>query len=308
MPHDDPNQAPEPGIPPSPPPPIAGGWSTEPDAEPVSSDSFQDAARGDRLQKVLSSAGVGSRRACEELILAGEVLVNGHIVKTLPAWVDPARDHIVVSGQSVRTNAPLVYVLLFKPRGVICTNAPQEDRRRAIDLVAHPKGVRLFPVGRLDVDSSGLLVLTNDGALAARLTHPRYGIKKEYEVTVRGELTDKELKRLRRGMMLADRRARGRVHVKKAVASKVEVLHRDRDRTRLNIVLSEGRNRQVRRMMARLGHPVRKLRRLRIGPLNLKGLRPGQWRDLTPWEVEQLQAVLNREPRQARPRKNPKQK
>ena len=306
MPHDDQNQSPEPGIPPSPPPPVGDGWSTDPDAEPVASDSFQDAARGDRLQKVLSSAGVGSRRACEELILAGEVLVNGHIVKTLPAWVDPANDHIVVSGQSVRTNAPLVYVLLFKPRGVICSNAASEDRRRAIDLVPHPKGVRLFPVGRLDVDSSGLLVLTNDGALAARLTHPRHGVKKEYEVIVRGELSDKALNRLRKGMVLADRRARGRVHARKAFASKVDILHRDRDRTRLKIVLAEGRNRQVRRMMARLGHPVKKLRRLRIGPLNLKGLRPGQWRDLTPWEVEQLQDLSSREPRDPRPRKSPK--
>lgn len=307
MPDHDPNQTPDPGTPPCPPPHVAAGWSTETDAQPVSSDSFQDASRGDRLQKVLSGAGVGSRRACEELILAGEVIVNGHIVNTLPAWVNPNEDHIVVSGQTVRTNAPLVYVLLFKPRGVICSNAPQEGRRRAIDLVPHPKRVRLFPVGRLDVDSSGLIVLTNDGALAARLTHPRYGIKKEYEVTVRGELSDKALKRLRRGMMLADRRSRGRVKAKKASASKVEVLHRDRERTRLRVVLAEGRNRQVRRMMARLGHPVRKLRRLRIGPLNLKGLRPGQWRDLSPWEVEQLLRVTNRESRQPPRRKSPKQ-
>ena len=290
----------------TPPPPVEPGWSTNPKDKSPSSDGFRDASRGERLQKVLAAAGVGSRRACEELILAGDVHVNGHVVDALPAWVDAKKDHIVVSGNAIRTNAPMVYILLFKPRGVLCSNAQESDHRRAIDLVSHPSRVRLFPVGRLDVDSSGLLLLTNDGALAARLTHPRYGVRKEYEVSVRGELSDKSLLRLQRGMVLADRRAHGRIIGRKASAVDVEVLHRDRGRTRLKLVLAEGRNRQVRRMMARLGHPVKKLRRLRVGPLNLKGLRPGQWRELTPWEVEQVQKVSAKERPKPKHRGRPK--
>jgi 23S rRNA pseudouridine2605 synthase len=301
--------APEP--PRTPPPPVKPGWSTTKKDLTPSSDGFRDASRGERLQKVLAAAGVGSRRTCEELVLAGNVHVNGHVVDALPAWVDAKKDHIVVSGNPIRTNAPMVYILLFKPRGVLCSNANETDHRRAIDLVAHPSRVRLFSVGRLDVDSSGLLLLTNDGALAARMTHPRYGVRKEYEVSVHGELSDKSLLRLQRGMVLADRRAHGRIIGRKASAIDVEVVHRDRGRTRLKLVLAEGRNRQVRRMMARLGHPVKKLRRLRVGPLNLKGLRPGQWRELTPWEVEQLHKISAKErpkpKRRPRPKKIPLQ-
>jgi len=305
--HDQPDMHPAPTPAPTPPPEVEAGWGEAVDDQiPTSSDSFKDASRGERLQKVLAAAGVGSRRACEELILAGEVQVNGHVVNELPAWVHPQQDHILAAGQVVRTNAPLVYVLLFKPRGVLCSNAAEAGHRRAIDLVPHSAKVRLYPVGRLDVDSSGLLLLTNDGNLAARMTHPRYGVRKEYEVTVRGELSDKSLLRLQRGMVLADRRAHGRVIGKKASAVDVEILHRDRGRTRLKLVLAEGRNRQVRRMMSRLGHPVKKLRRLRVGPLNLKGLRPGQWRELTAWEVEQLQKASAKERPKPTRRRRPK--
>ena len=293
---------------PEPPPAVEPGWGESTEHPQTSSDSFRDSSRGERLQKVLSAAGVGSRRACEELILAGEVQINGHVVNHLPAWVHPQKDHIIASGQVVRTNAPLVYILLFKPRGVLCSNAEESGHRRAIDLVPHSAKVRLYPVGRLDVDSSGLLLLTNDGNLAARMTHPRYGVRKEYEVTVRGELTDKSLQRLQKGMVLADRRAHGRIIGKKASAVDVEILHRDRGRTRLTLILAEGRNRQVRRMMARLGHPVKKLRRLRVGPLNLKGLRPGQWRELTPWEVEQLLKASAKERPKPTKRRQPKPK
>ena len=244
-------------------------------------ESWKDAARGPRLQKVLAAAGVGPRRRCEELIVAGEVTVNGRIVDRLPVFVDPARDRIAVRGHSL---APprLVYVMLFKPRGVVCTNA-DEPRPRAVDLVRHPARVRLFPVGRLDMDSSGLLLLTNDGELTHRLTHPRYELPKVYEVTVKGSLDAEALQKLEAGIFLHEpKRGTGAQKTKRA---RLEVLKRDRERTRLRIELTEGRNRQVRRMLLRIGHPVRKLRRVEMGPLKLKGLRPGQWRDLRAQEL-----------------------
>lgn len=285
------------GPPVSPPPLDPGsGWSDSPEEPGDGGDSFRDASRGERIQKVMASAGVGSRRHCEELVLAGEVRVNGTLVNWLPAWVDPSRDHVVVSGDGMPRLAAPVHVLLFKPKGVVCSNDDPGGRRRAIDLVVHPSKARLFPVGRLDLDSSGVLILTNDGELAMRLTHPRHGIRKEYEVTVRGELSDRDIERLQRGILLTGRWRRKRSAVRameRNRASSIELVHRDRDRTRLKITLAEGRNRQIRRMMAKLGHPVRKLRRLKIGPLTLKGLKPGQWRDLTPRELEQLQRIGN---------------
>ncbi|MDG2201149.1 MAG: pseudouridine synthase [Phycisphaerales bacterium] len=286
-------------LPPPPPPPAdpGAGWSSVAgDDEGNDGSAYREASRGQRLQKVMAAAGAASRRDCEELILSGEVHVNGTLVNWLPAWVDPQRDHIVVSGEGLRTNTPLVHVLLFKPRGVVCSNDDPGDRRRAIDLVKHPSKARLFPVGRLDIDSSGLLILTNDGELAARLTHPRHGIRKEYEVNVQGELTDREILRLQRGILLTTRRRSRRRQggpeaVKRHAASSIELIHRDRDRTRLKIVLAEGRNRQIRRMMAKLDHPVKKLRRTKLGPLTLKGLKPGYWRELTTGEVDVLRRI-----------------
>ena len=286
-------------LPPPPPPPAdpGAGWSSVPGDPDDENDgnAYREASRGQRLQKVMAAAGVASRRDCEELILGGEVYVNGTLVDWMPAWVDPQRDHIVVSGEGLKTSIPLVHVLLFKPRGVVCTNDDPGERRRAIDLVKHPSKARLFPVGRLDIDSSGLLILTNDGPLAARLTHPRHGIRKEYEVNVQGELTDREILRLQRGILLTTRR-RSRRHggsesVQRHAASSIELIHRDRDRTRLKIVLAEGRNRQIRRMMAKLDHPVKKLRRTKLGQLTLKGLKPGHWRELTQEEVDVLRRI-----------------
>lgn len=253
---------------------------------------FTDASRGPRLQKVLAEAGVGSRRHCEQLIEAGEVRVNGHLVDALPAWVDPAKDRITVSGRRIRTSQTHVYVMLFKPRGVVSTNEDPEGRPRAIDLVDHPSRARLYPVGRLDMDSSGLLLLTNDGELANRLTHPRHEVHKLYEVTVSGSLDDSEVAKLERGLFLLDRRPRKVAQkVTRTSPSSLALLKRDRDRTRLLMELSEGRNRQIRRMMAQLGHNVRKLRRVQMGPLKLKGLQPGQWRDLTPRELKELRSA-----------------
>ena len=251
--------------------------------------SFTDAARGPRLQKVLAEAGVGSRRASEALIEEGEVTVNGHLVSRLPAFVDPARDHIKVRGRLIRTMQPHVYVMLFKPRGIVSTNADPEGRTRAIDLVNHPSRARLYPVGRLDVESSGLLLLTNDGELANRLTHPKFGVHKFYEVTIDGALDAEHVRKLERGVFLNDRYAtRGRHAGRKTSFSRLKLLKTGRDRTKLLMELGEGRNRQIRRMLLLVGHKVRKLRRIQMGPIRLKGLRPGQWRDLTPREIASL--------------------
>ncbi|MCA9295086.1 MAG: rRNA pseudouridine synthase [Phycisphaerales bacterium] len=249
---------------------------------------FTDPSRGPRIQKVLAAAGIASRRDCEALIEEGIVKVNGQPVTTLPAWVDPVRDTITVRGKRIQRPEPFVYVMLFKPRGVVSTNDDPEGRPRAIDLVQHPERPRLYPVGRLDVESSGLLLLTNDGELAARITHPRYGIHKQYLVTVRGRLEEKDVKHLESGIFLTDPRGG---HGSKTHKSKLTLMRRSRDRTRLLMELSEGRNRQIRRMLAHLGFPVKKLRRIKVGPLKLTGLRPGQWRDLEPSEVDTLLRV-----------------
>jgi pseudouridine synthase len=238
-----------------------------------------------RLHKVLADAGVGSRRACEGLITSGAVAVNGIPVTSIPAWADPGRDRITVKGRRIDTPRRKVYVMLYKPTGVECTSRAGAGRRRAIDLVRHPSGARLFAVGRLDVDSSGLLLLTNDGELANRLTHPRYGMPKVYQLTVRGALGADALRSLQEGLFLTDpSRTRG----SKTARSRIRLIKRDRDRTHLQMELHEGRNRQVRRMMLRVGHPVKSLRRIKAGPLKLKGLRVGEWRELTRGELGAL--------------------
>ena len=241
-----------------------------------------------RLQKVLAEAGIASRRACEDLILEGEVEVDGEVVRTLPCLVDPTISRVEVRGVpvdirpvSVRTRT----VMVFKPRGVVSTNRDPFRRRRAIDIVPHAPGERLYPVGRLDIDSSGLLLLTNDGELANRLTHPRYGVHKGYEVMVTGRIDERALEKLRRGVFLAHRRRGGAA---RASAERIEVLRRDRDRSVLFIELSEGRNRQIRRMLEQLGHDVKRLRRVGLGPLKLTGLKPGEWRELSPTEAAAL--------------------
>lgn len=247
--------------------------------------ALRDCNRGPRLQKYLADAGIASRRECESLIEAGEVAVNGHFITNLPVWVDPGTDRITVRGRPVRPVTDIVYVMLYKPRGVVCTNDDPEGRPRAIDLVQYPSNVRLFPVGRLDMDSTGLLLMTNDGELANRLTHPRYGAHKQYDVTVKGAVDDAVLDKLRRGVYLTDK-VRGSGSRTDPVD--VKLLRRDRNRTHLLIELREGRNRQVRRMLARLDHPVKRLRRVQMGPLKLTHLKPGQWRELDDREIAAL--------------------
>ncbi len=251
------------------------------------SHSFTDSSHGVRIQKLLADAGVASRRAAEALVAQGLVTVNGEVIDALPAWVDASKDRIVVEGRPLKRSKELVYVMLHKPTGFVCTNSDPEGRRRAIDLVEHPTKARLYPVGRLDMDSSGLLLLTNDGELANRLTHPRYEVHKEYEVLVKGVLGPSDAARLEEGIFLPA----GETPGSRTRDSHIKILRRDGDRTLLTLELREGRNRQVRRMMADLGHPVKRLRRIRMGPLKLKGLAIGAWRDLTPVEL----AILRRQ-------------
>lgn len=237
--------------------------------------------RSMRLQKFLSDAGVASRRHAEEMILEGRVTVNGVVIDALPAFVDEQHDVVQVDGTRVRPQR-LDYFIINKPRGVVCTNRDPGGRVRAVDLLPR-LAARLFPVGRLDAESTGLLLMTNDGELALRLTHPRYGVAKTYRAEVRGRVPDDLPEQLRRGVHLAEGKAR---------ASDVEIVHASSQRSVLLITLHEGRNRQVRRMLARLGFPVRRLRRVQIGPLTLRGLPSGAARRLTPAELHALRNAV----------------
>ncbi len=231
---------------------------------------------GERLQKLLAAAGLGSRRQCEELILAGRVEVDREVITELGCRVDPRRAEIRVDGELVRPARP-VYYALNKPPGVVTTNRDPGGRPRVIDLV--PKDVRLFTVGRLDMASEGLLLLTNDGAWANRLTHPRYGIPKTYRVMVAGQPTPEALARLRKGVHLAEGVAR---------PSRVTVKSRHKRSTVVEVVLREGHNREIRRLFARVGHKVMRLVRTAVGTVRLGNLGPGEYRRLTAEEIRAL--------------------
>lgn len=231
----------------------------------------------ERLQKVLAAAGVAARRACEQLILDGRVQVNGRPVVSLPVLVDPRRDRITVDGKPL-TASRLVYFVLNKPRGVLCTNADPAGRLRAIDLLGGVRE-RVFPVGRLDADSTGLLLMTNDGELAERLSHPRYGVPRTYRAEVEGRVEQEDLERLRRGVWLAEGKT-GPAHAK--------IVLRQPHRSILEITLREGRNREIRRVLARVGHKVRRLKRVAIGPIQLQSLPIGAYRPLKPKELDTL--------------------
>lgn len=235
---------------------------------------------GERLQKVLAAAGVDSRRKCEELILAGRVEVDRRVVRELGTRVDPARQEIRVDGQVLRTPR-LCYYAVYKPPGVVSTNFDRAGRPRVVDLVP-ARGARLFAIGRLDLKSEGLILVTNDGPLADLLTHPRYGVPKRYRVLVAGRPTPEVLQRLRRGVHLAEGLVR---------AEEIRVRAHHKQSTVLEIVLREGRNRELRRMFARVGHKVMKLLRVAVGPVCLGRLQPGQCRPLSPQEVAALRAA-----------------
>jgi 23S rRNA pseudouridine2605 synthase len=230
----------------------------------------------ERLQKVLAAAGIGSRRACEELITAGRVEVDRTVVTALGTRVDPRTQEVRVDGEKLPRVRRLVF-LLNKPVGVVTTNYDPAGRPRAVDLV--PTDQRLFAIGRLDRSSEGLLLLTNDGELANLLAHPRYGVEKKYLVQVAGVPGPEVIDQLRRGVHLAE----GEVHAKR-----VTLRTQHKQSAVLEMVLDEGRNREIRRMLARLGHKVQQLKRVAVGGLSLGTLLPGQWRQL-PWsEVETL--------------------
>lgn len=235
------------------------------------------AAEGpERLQKVLAAAGLGSRRACEELITTGRVEVDRTVVTELGTRVDPATQEIRVDGERLPRVRRVVFVL-NKPVGVVTTNFDPSGRPRAVDLV--PGDHRLFAIGRLDRMSEGLLLLTNDGPLANLLAHPRYGVEKKYLVQVAGVPSEELLEKLRQGVRLAE----GEVHAKR-----VTIRSQHKQSAVLEMVLDEGKNREIRRMLARLGHKVHQLKRVAVGGLSLGNLLPGQWRQLAWSEVEEL--------------------
>jgi 23S rRNA pseudouridine2605 synthase len=249
------------------------------------------APEGERLQKVLARAGLGSRRASEDLIAAGRVTVNGDVA-VLGRRVDPERDEIALDGVPVGTRAGLVYYLLNKPPRVVTTADDPEGRRTVLDLV--PPEPRVFPVGRLDWDTEGLLVLTNDGDLTHRLTHPSFGVEKEYLAEVDGVPSRAALRQLREGIELDDG---------PTAPATVQLVQERGDHAAISIVVHEGRNRQVRRMCDAIGHPVRRLVRTRIGPLADRRLAPGAWRELGFAEVRALSvAAAGDDPGSLRPR------
>jgi len=237
-----------------------------------------------RLQKLLSQAGIASRRAAEKLIAEGRVSVNGQTIRAMGVKADPAVDDIRVDGRRVKSAERPRYILLNKPKGYVTTRSDPQRRPTVIDLLS---GVReyVYPVGRLDYDSEGLLLLTNDGDLAARLTHPRHGVERTYEARVAGMPDDEALRRLRTGIPLDGHRTLP------ATVVLVNERRHDRDGV-LSLTIREGRNRQVRRMCEAVGHPVKELRRTRIGPLQDRRLKAGQWRELTAREVEKLKSGI----------------
>jgi 23S rRNA pseudouridine2605 synthase len=237
----------------------------------------------ERLQRVLARAGYGSRRACEELIVDGRVTLNG-TVATLGDRADPAEDEVRVDGLEVNLDPNVRYIALHKPPGVVTTMRDPQGRP---DIRAYlpAEGPRVFPVGRLDRDTEGLLLLTNDGDLANGLTHPRFGVEKEYLAEVEGVPTAKHITRLRRGVELEDGIA---------VAASARLAGRSGERGAVRVVMTEGRKREVRRLLAAVGLPVTRLVRVRVGPVRLGSLGPGERRELSHDEVVALRRVVDR--------------
>ena len=259
----------------------------------------------DRLQKILSQAGIASRRAAEKLIAEGRVSVNGTTVREMGTKADPAADDIRVDGRRIKKAERLRYILLNKPAGYVTTRSDPQRRPTVIDLL---RGVReyVYPVGRLDYDTEGLLLLTNDGDLAARLTHPRHGVERTYEARVAGMPGPDALERLRKGIPLDGRRTRPADVdlLSRARSGPAKAGHHDRREpdALLRITIREGRNRQVRRMCEAVGHPVKSLARTRIGSLTDRQLKPGMWRDLRAEEVRALKKSAATPPVAASPR------
>jgi 23S rRNA pseudouridine2605 synthase len=240
----------------------------------------------ERLQKILSQAGIASRRASEQLMLDGRVSVNGATVRELGTKADPSRDDIRVDGRRVKVVEQHRYLLLNKPRGYVTTRSDPQRRPTVIDLL---RGVReyVYPVGRLDFESEGLLLLTNDGDLAARLTHPSHGVARVYEARVLGVPDEHDLDRLSRGLTIDGRRTA-------PADASLKPARRGAGEATLVLTIREGRNRQVRKMCDAIGHPVNQLRRVAIGPIRDPRLKPGTWRDLRDEEIAALRKAAAR--------------
>lgn len=234
------------------------------------------APEGERIQKVLAAAGVGSRRAVERLIEQGRIRVNGRRA-AVGARIDTSKDVVEVDGSPVPVKPELVYYVLNKPAGVVTTASDELGRVTVVDIV--DVGPRIWPVGRLDRDTEGLIVLTNDGTLTERLSHPRFEVPKTYVAEVSGAVSKRDLARLNRGVDIGEARP---------AAGRARLVERSPGASLIEVVIAEGRNREVRRMLEAIGHPVRRLVRTSVGPLMLGRLKPGTFRRLSPDEVRQL--------------------
>lgn len=238
-----------------------------------------------RLQKVIATSGLASRRRAESLIQAGQVTVNGQVVRTMGLCVDPSRDHVKVNGQHVKPAPPDVFVIMNKPAGYVSTMADPLHRPTVADLLERVR-VRVFPVGRLDYDSEGLLLFTNNGAIAQACLHPRYHVSKTYLVKVKGVLSEEELSSLERGVVLEDG---------PTAAATVKKVRKVDVNSWLEMTIYEGRKHQVKRMFEAVGHQVLKLKRIRFGPLTLGDLSLGESRYLTDREANALRDVVKRQ-------------
>lgn len=233
-----------------------------------------------RLQKYLAHAGVASRRKSEELITNGRVKVNGEIITELGYSVDPSKDKVYFDGKKLKLLKNNTYVMINKPLGVVSTASDEKGRKTVIDLV--PSEERLYPIGRLDIDTTGLLILTNDGALANKLMHPRHHVAKTYIVTVKGRPNKNGLDKLRRGIVLEGKNLK---------SCDIKILKSFDDDSILRVTIYEGRNRQIKKMFDFIGNPVKKLKRISFGPLELLDLEIGNYRFLTDEEVENLKSL-----------------
>lgn len=245
----------------------------------------ESAIEGERLSRFLAHAGVASRRRAEELIAAGRVQVNGTIVQIQGTRISPQQDRVLVDGRPVLAAVPHVYILLNKPAGYVSTAHDPEGRPTVIDLLPPEiRQLRVYPVGRLDADTSGLLLLTNDGDFTLRLSHPRYATAKHYEALVKGLLSEDALAAIRRGVTIIE--DDGKRH--QTAPAEARLLYSVNNNSYLALTIHEGHKRQIRRMLQSVGHMVLQLTRVGVGPLTLHAVSPGKWRYLTPAEVQAL--------------------
>lgn len=233
-----------------------------------------------RLNKFLSNSGVASRRKSDELISQGKVFVNGKVVSELGLQINEKKDKVTVEGKQIKLPSSFVYIKLNKPKGYACTTADEKGRKTIYELIDTDE--RLFSIGRLDYDTEGLILLTNDGDFANKVAHPKYAIEKEYRVTIEGQIKESELAVLRKGVVVDGERM---------PSAKVEFLSEDDKFTKLSVVIDEGQNRQIRRMFEAIGKSIRLLKRVRIGQVRLGGLKRGDYRDLTEDELNSLVGI-----------------